>query len=177
MAETSRMPVSLLDRISENDTIEEMEFAWQDRYWDSLTCALEERGFAAGYLMGYAIEMLLKSAYFRFQGVAADDDLRPHLRRERGHPHFAPKASTRKNRASGLHDIAAWADHLIAERARAGRALDALLAGRLLYEMGWVADNWSELLRYRRSIPVGEEIDRLLAVADWLTANHPVLWR
>lgn len=168
--------MDLLTRIAPHDSIDEMEAAREDRYSDSLTCALDGREFAACYLMGYVIEMLLKSAFYRFDGVPLVADLRGGLRSARKHPRFKPVTGSPSILAHGLHNIRAWGDHLIDTRQRTGRALDVRVASRLVYELCWVQNNWSETLRYRRSIPASDEVHRFLKIADWLRSEYVTLW-
>lgn len=170
--------MDLLVRIAGFDSIDEMEAAREDRYWDSLTCALNDREFAACYLMGYAIEILVKTAFFRFDGIHAGADLRPSLRVARRHPRFTQPTGLSTIQAHGIHNVRAWGDLLIDARQRAGpaRAMDPILAGKLVYELRWVENNWSETLRYRRSIPAAEEIARLLSIADWLRTHYSAFW-
>jgi hypothetical protein len=161
--------VALLDRIANRDSIQEMDAARSDRYWDALACAGDDRDFGACYLFGYVIEMLLKVAYFRFIAIPPSDDLRPFLVSVGRSPRFA--------RRGRLHNIESWAEELLEVRQRRWRPLDPSLAGALLMNTAEVAANWSEVLRYRRSIPAGDEATQLLRLADWFVDHRDALWR
>ncbi len=155
-----------------------MEAASDDRYWDSLTCALSDRDFAACYLMGYAIETLMKTAFFRFAGVPVDANLASSLKTATKHPLFAASKAASAMFAHGLHNVRAWAEYLIDARQRAsGQALDPVVAGKLIFELSRFQNNWSEVLRYRASVAASAEFARFLAIADWLRDHYAVLWR
>src|SRR2546422_480061 len=51
------------------ETLNEFERAAEGRYWEGLELMACGRGFGGVYLMGYAAEMWLKYAFFRFRGV------------------------------------------------------------------------------------------------------------
>jgi hypothetical protein len=159
--------MGLLARGAAYDSVPEMDAACNDRYWDALTCALDGRDFAACYLLGYAIEMLLKTACFRFLGVPVTANLQPHLIAVRQQPRF---------RGVSLHDIQAWVDYLLDVRNRRGQPLDAALAGALVIRVATVAQHWSEVMRYRRAIPAADEANELHRQFEWLVNRYIQLW-
>ncbi|MFH0980959.1 MAG: hypothetical protein V2A79_05420 [Planctomycetota bacterium] len=150
------------------DTLEEMDAAREDRYWDGLACACEDRAFGASYLFGYAIEMALKVALFRFRHVMPMADLRPELTRVR------LMAKTRGVR--NLHDLSFWAETLLAERLGSGLPLDPISAGILRAEVGAAAYHWSEVLRYRRSVAADRECEELRGAYEEIVSLYPQLW-
>jgi len=160
--------MGLLNRIEPHDSVREMEAAGIDRYWDGLACALEGRYFGACYLLGYAIEMTLKVAYFKFSRVSESDDLRHELRRA------LDMARTRG--ITNLHDLKFWAEALVRTRDDQCRPMDPVVAGALIGYVSDAAQHWKEVLRYRRSIPAMDECHDLLHVADWILGRHPQLW-
>ena len=153
-----------------NDSIHEMEAAREDRYWDALACSCENRDFGACYLIGYAVEMGLKTAYFNFLGVPPANDLRQSLTSVARSPLFS-------GRRRNLHHLLAWAEALIETRVLHGRVLDPLLASTLLIRVGEFVWNWSEVMRYRASVDAQDEAVRLFRGADWIFAHYPRLWR
>lgn len=167
---------TLLDRLASTDSVREMEQAAEDRYWDALTCGLESRSFGACYLLGYVVEMLLKCAFFRYDGRSLDSDLRPYLSAAAREETFRRGDHSRRFAGHPLHNIEAWINHLVEARDRADDPLDPRLAARLIVEGSWVARNWSEAMRYRRSVEAGPEAERFLEVADWIRSNHMDLW-
>ena len=61
------MPKPLLDRL-QPDSIAEFRLAAQQRFLDGEIAGDRDRRTAAIYLWGYAVEMLLKAAYFEVDG-------------------------------------------------------------------------------------------------------------
>jgi len=162
--------MSLLVRMASNDSIHEMEAAGHDRYWDALACSCDNREFGACYLIGYTVEMALKTAYFSFLGVPPADDLGPRLNMVRRSPMF-------QGRRRNLHHLLAWAELLVETRTQRGRPLNPLVASALLIRVGEFVWNWSEVMRYRASVGAEDEAIRLFRGADWILANHLQLWR
>jgi hypothetical protein len=161
--------MGLLARISSIDSIQEMEQAKQDRFLDGLACAKQERFFVACYLLGYVIEMALKLAYFRLRPVGVAQNLDREL--------AAARQMSRARGVRSLHDMAFWAESLIEERKRTGRPLDAVLALELATRAGQVAQDWTEVLHYRRSVPADDAYVRLRAQVKWfLSARQQRLW-
>lgn len=161
--------MGLIARSASYDSVQEMDAARLDRYWDALACAHDDRDFGACYLFGYVIEMSLKLAYFRFIDVPPADDLGELLRR-------AGRGSRFSKKPGRLHNVESWAEELLEIRQRRGRPFDPALAGAVTSRAAQVAGNWSEVMRYRRSIPAGDEACQLLEQADWFIGNHQALW-
>lgn len=161
--------MGLLERCATCDSIQEMDAACEDRFWDALTCGTEQRHFVACYLFGYAVEMSLKVAYFRFIGKRVADDLASELRTVGRQSRFQQRGR--------LHNVVAWADHLLEIRERQRRPLSPALTGELMLRARQVAGNWSEVMRYRRSIEAVDEACQLLAQAEWFASRHGDLWR
>ncbi|GIK15399.1 MAG: hypothetical protein BroJett003_03630 [Planctomycetota bacterium] len=159
--------MGLKHRLSGGECISGFEQAREDRVLDALTCALDQRNFAACYLFGYAVEMMLKCAYFRFAGVEPYADIGPH------------RAQARRQQArlrQTEHDLRAWAEALVEERNNRGRALDPGLAGAFLHHVLTIADHWSEVLRYHPSIPADSEAAEMCNQIDELQKLYPLLW-
>ena len=161
--------MGLVSRSASTDSIQEMDAARRDRFWDALTCGIDERHFAACYLFGYAIEMSLKVAYFRLISTNVVADLAPHLKTVGRQPRFKQRGR--------LHNVVAWADQLLEIRRLQGRPLSPALTGELILRAKQVAGNWSEVMRYRRSIKAVDEACQLLELAEWFSRRHDDLWR
>jgi hypothetical protein len=104
------------------DCIRQFWAAALERYNDGLACAGAGRRAGAIYLWGYSAEMILKAAYFTLTGVADSTPLTiaghitpaiNHGRNTRGIP-WPPQGQA--------HNVRAWAELLIAERAARGAA-------------------------------------------------------
>ncbi len=160
--------MGLLDRINASDTLSEFDDAARDRYWDALTCAVDGRYFAACYLWGYTIEMVLKTAYFRVIGVDDSEDLRPELQNAR--------AMARARGVRNLHDLLFWSESLIATRRQRGVPMSPALAVALSARVSQAAEHWREVMRYRRAILASDESHEMLRVAEWVLSNDTQLW-
>lgn len=159
--------MGLVLRSSSYDSVQEMDAARNDRYWDGLSCAVDGREFGGCYLLGYAIEMALKLAYFRFRGVAPTDNLAKELSTAR---------QLARKRNANLHNLGFWVDTLIAERCDTGDPLDPALAGALQMLVSNATRQWSEILRYRRSIPARAECEELCEAYNWIMDHYHRLW-
>lgn len=161
--------MGLKARLSGGECISSFEQAHRDRILDGLTCALEDRSFAACYLFGYAVEMLLKSAYFRFLGIDPAEDIGLHRK-------LARRRQPRLQRLQNEHDLIAWAEALVEVRHGWGRPLNPALAGALLQRIAAVADHWTEILRYYPSVPAEAEAREIYGNVDWMMTQYPLLW-
>lgn len=161
--------LSRIDLFEPVDTWFGMERAAEERLLDGLTLAISEGGRTTGaiYLLGYVVEMRLKTAYFRYVGLPQGQDLGSTLKTVRNH-----LLSQRKN----LHDLTGWMDLLIHERAMRGDALDATIANQLDFHVRQVYDQWKEVLRYRYSVATDQELNTVFASTEWIVAHHSQLW-
>jgi hypothetical protein len=140
------MPKRLVDRLRA-DSIHEFRTSARQRFADGELLARAGRGLAAIYFWGYAAEMALKASYF--DSILFDlrrpierVDLRSVVVRATalGVPWSAP---------GNLHDLAAWAAIVIAERRFRGNPFQARKAVRLLRASQRLFRMWRETLRYR----------------------------
>jgi len=109
------MPRRLLERCRP-DSIREFRAAARQRYDDALALATSGHRTGAIYLWGYSAEMTLKAAYFSLVGLAETDvitwqgHLQPAINRGQGMGVPWP-------RPGAGHNVSAWAELLVAERA------------------------------------------------------------
>ncbi|NOT00053.1 MAG: hypothetical protein HOP29_05450 [Phycisphaerales bacterium] len=157
--------MSLLNRVSPVESLQEIESAQSDRYWEAMALAVSDGGHSYGacYLLGYVIELAIKSAYYRFVGASPVADVGRHL-----------QASGLKGRER--HDLEAWYEILFSSRIQRGNPMDPVVAGAFKQRIQVAARHWREILRYRRAIPAESECNELLGIADWLIRNHRSLW-
>ena len=166
--------LSLLTRISRHDTWPELERAALARYWDGfvLAGASDHRGTGAIYLFGYAIEMLLKTAYYRLRGIAGQTDLEPELRNVR------QRAEALGFRWRGnYHNLDSWVRLLIEQRRTAGGALDPVTAGQLRRHVSLITSHWSEVLRYKDTAADETDVQEVFDSVEWIRERYSVLWR
>ncbi|WP_425617609.1 hypothetical protein NA78x_001290 [Anatilimnocola sp. NA78] len=165
------MPRRLLHRIGP-DSIAEFRNAAQERYQDGVALAIAGQRTGAIYLWGYVAEMTLKAAYFTFLQFPANQSLhmRPHLRDaiDRGRQTFniawPPQGDG--------HNVRAWAELLVAERAVAPQgAYSTNFAIELQRRGQRIEPLWREILRYRKNLAYVYEVNQVQEAVEWLLGN------
>mgnify|MGYP000119331332 CR=1 FL=1 len=163
------MPRRLLDRCSP-DSIREFCAAARQRFSDGIALAAAGRRTGAIYLWGYSAEMILKAAYFSLSGIAETQriswpgDLRPAIDRGRAVFHIAWPS------AGAGHNVRAWAELLIAERA-ATSAYPRHFALEVQAHGQRIGSYWNETLRYRKNFAYLYEVRMMREAAEWLLVN------
>jgi hypothetical protein len=161
----------LLERPPE--TIEGFVLAAEQRHLEGLELTLARRYGAAVYLMGYAAEMLLKAACFRFDGAGPRDPVSPLLAparswQRRYFPTIDPES---------YHSLKFWCNLLLHKRglrrcplSRGVRSRFARCVNRM-YTVWWIE------MRYRPDQAGLEEAQIMYNEVEWVRNNHRVLWR
>ena len=158
---------------AEHQTIQQMELAADDRYWEGralMTTPGREGGGV--YLFGYVAEMLLKTAYFRFDG-AAPADLVP--------PRLAPACNKRGAlniylSHESYHSLRFWEELLVRlrhyRRCRMGGDLETQLKWRVrrLHRTWWVE------MRYLADQAEPGDATDVFDDVTWLRDHHSLLW-
>ena len=147
-----------------------MKSAAEQRYWDGLALALASAGSETGalYLLGYVAEMLLKTACFRAVGIAAGDDIAPHLRAAHRDARW---------RGGNLHNLQSWFYLLNDVRFFQGNPWNPVLASSIERHVLTVDSHWRETLRCTPLAATDAELEETLASVDWLLAGYHLLWR
>ena len=164
------MPRRLLERCGP-DSIREFRSAGRQRFDDGLALAAVGRRTGAIYLWGYAAEMILKSAYFSVVGLdeSAEITWKGHLR-----------TAIQSGRAIGIawppsgegHNIRAWAELLIAERASSPATAYAAPFDIEVQKRGQRLERlWRETLRYRKNYAYLHEVRQVREAAEWLLVH------
>jgi hypothetical protein len=158
------------------DNIREFRAAARERCEDGLALAGRGRRTGAIYLWEYCAEMTLKAAYFRLTGV-------PETTTITLPGHIIPAINHGRN-VRGIvwpqpgqgHNVRAWAELLIAERAaRPGMAYPAD-RGRQVQACGQrLGQLWSETLRYHKNVAYRYEVAQARAAVEWLLLNANIL--
>jgi hypothetical protein len=157
------------------DCIREFRAAARQRFDDGLACAATGRRTGAIYLWGYSAEMTLKAAYFLLTGIAEATHLTMH-------GHIAP-AIDRGRIVHGIawppqgqgHNVRAWAELMVAERAGRGVSYAADVARLVQFCGQRIGLLWSETLRYRGNVAYEYEMTQVREAAEWLLANSAIL--
>lgn len=136
---------------AEPETVQDLEIACEQRYWEGLELLVAGYRGAGIYLLGYAAEMILKQACFLVDGARPFDHVASRL---------APVASWARHHLPGLqhehyHSLRFWAAVLQVKRQLGGQPLEAPLRDRLRQRTNRIFGIWTVAMRYRpdRSLP------------------------
>ena len=156
------------------DSIQGYEDARADRMWDGVALWSLDRDHGACYLMGFAAEMALKSAYFRYQG----------------HPIVQPIGRAELDTATslsnvlgvtagreGFHSVLFWVDLLLATRSARSQPLKRAAESLLRSNVQTVYDIWWIDMRYKSAAATSRhELERLAAATSWIDKNYVALY-
>jgi hypothetical protein len=169
------MPKMLLARW-QPESIREFRASAQQRFEDGLALAGQGHRTGAIYLWGYSAEMTLKAAYFRLTGLKDTDPI------TWGH-HFQPAINRARNvlgiawpRPGEGHNVRAWAELLVLERAVIPGAAYVHPFGQEVQVCGQsIGQLWSVMLRYHKNLAYLYEMNQVRESAEWLLANAGAL--
>lgn len=160
------------------ETLQEFSLAAAEKY-DEGQRLIAENDFGAGiYLLGYAAEMILKNAYFRFTGAAVSDEIGPRL--------FPAKAAGDDRHGGGLipgispesfHSLRFWAMLLQSSRANQKRLwtdVEFVLEFERCTER--LYNNWWVEMRYRTDLANHQQALQVLSDVGWLRNHQTTLW-
>jgi hypothetical protein len=156
------------------ETLLDLARASRSRYFEGLDLIRVGKPWAGIYLAGYAVEMILKNAYFLCKGVSFFDPVKPELD---GTKAAAVQVLKVARREEGFHSILFWADMLVAERRRKGRPLASSLEIDLLNQAHNMYDHWWVFMRYRREEPEPIEVKTFVESVSWFMSKRSELWR
>jgi hypothetical protein len=164
------MPRRLLDRC-QPDSIREFRLAARRRYHDALALAAAGQRTGAIYLWGYAAEMVVKAAYFSAIQL-------PETTPVTWQGHIKPAIATGKSLnilwpASGQgHNVRAWAELLILERAKSVSTAYPASFRRELQRRGQLLEQlWRETLRYHKNVAYRYEMKQVRDAVEWLLVH------
>ena len=155
----------------QDESIAGFEAAAENMYEASFNLMASAQSGQGVYLMGYVAEMLLKSAYFRLRGFAAQQvitmtDLRDAVQR---HHLTLP--------AEKYHDLELWAQLIIRERVLNGLS-NSGMEGDLQTTTTRLNTNWSVKMRYYPlQGVVKQDLEDVLDDVVWIKSNHNDFWR
>lgn len=160
------------------DTWRSMKAGAEARYWDGLALAVAGASREAGavYLFGYVAEMLLKTAYCEYTGIADTAPLYPALRSDV----LSPTTPVWRGATTGggnpdLHSLRGLSEFLIDTRAIPGD-MDAAVAGALQFHVAQIESHFEVAMRYSGLPAMPEELEETLASVDWICRNYDRLW-
>jgi len=168
---TTTMPRRLPDRWRP-ESIRELRTSAQQRYEDGLALAGQGRRTGAIYLWGYSAAMTLKAAFFRLTGIGEVEvitwagHIQPAIDRGRDVLGIAWP------RSGQGHNVRAWAELLVAERATMPGAAYIPPFGQELQDCGQrIGQLWSETLRYHGNLAYVYEMLQVREAVEWLLLN------
>lgn len=168
------MPRPLIERC-QPDNIREFRAAAQRRFDEGLALAASGHRTGAIYLWGYTAEMIVKAAYFSLRALPAMVPIRwmPDIR-----------AAIARGRSLGVawpqqgegHNVRAWADLLVMERAATGIPYAPAHFGAVVQAMGQRFERlWRETLRYHKNVAYVYEVAQIRDAAEWFVINMMIL--
>ena len=164
------MPKRLLQRWRP-ECIHEFRATARMRFDDGLSLAGQGRRTGAIYLWGYCAEMALKAAYFSLAlsettPIAWMTHLKPAIDRGRNVHMIAWPIHGQG------HNIRAWAELLVAERAATpGKALPPAISRQIQACGQRIGELWNESLRYHSNLAYHHEVTKVRLAAEWLLVN------
>jgi hypothetical protein len=161
-----------------HDTVGGFEDARSARFEEGLClwayCDAPANRAGSAYLLGYSIEIALKAAYFRVEGLGPTS------------PIDRPRLNTTKLRIGllgvttpheSLHSVLYWCDALRALRASQGSPLPAVADAELQRHTRSSYDRWWVEMRYKPSATSATALSELVEAATWFDRNYPALYR
>jgi hypothetical protein len=161
-------------RIPIDATIAEFERSAAEKYeagFELLTLGHTGSGI---YLLGYAAEMLLKAAYFRFIGLSENDVVSASRRQE-----ARIDAQTLGITVSdeGFHSIEFWSLLLRLRRHADGRLFPSGFENELIAHASTLHLNWHFAMRYLPGTAYTVDNESMFESTSWFIANSLDLWR
>ncbi|MBK8255828.1 MAG: hypothetical protein IPK82_24575 [Polyangiaceae bacterium] len=155
------------------DCIQEYEQARSERLWDGMSLWATNRDPGAVYVLGYAAEIAVKCAYFRFSGFTIVQPIgHAELNTAQARAHVLHVTAPRE----GFHSIRFWGDLLIEHRRAAARPLPAATEASLKVAVDAVYDRWWIEMRYKRAYSSRTDLEQLAAAVDWIDNHYVALY-
>ncbi len=153
-------------------TIQEMEIAAEERYYEAMHLIIGGRFGAGIYLCGYSAEILLKNALFLSSGANPRDlasvYLVPAMRMGRKILPWIP--------VENGHSLVFWATMLRFRRLEVSRPLPTDLDNELDLRASRLYENWWLSMRYLTDQATETEAHGVLSDVDWLRKHYQDLW-
>lgn len=178
---TPRDPTKTLREQIESvaETVQEFEAAAEHFYQEGKFLVKKRHHYAGIYLLGYAAEMWLKTAYFRLINLLSSDAVTPQLplAAQRGKNTLSPPVAD----AEGYHNLLLWWRLVEHERSNAQnpfprQPFTSKFALELQNVVFRLHANWWIQMRYRSPIGATKEAEQYLKDVEWIRENHDLLW-
>jgi hypothetical protein len=157
------------------ESIREFRASAIRRFEEGMALAAVGHRTGAIYLWGYSAEMTLKAAYFSLLGraetalLAYVGDIVPAVTAGRGMGIAWPF------QGQG-HNVRAWAELLVAQRAATpGAAFPPPFGRRVQWCGQTIGQLWNETLRYHKNLAYLYEMNQVREATEWLLVNSHAL--
>ena len=162
--------MAIRDRLPLHNTIAAFELARMERFRDAFTLGAHGRRFGAIYLLGYFVEMTLKSAFFTLLGFRTEEPITAKdLATAANLAEEDLRVDTQKEQ---YHSFVFWARAIVSLCDHFGDPIPS----DTLQELGWrsqrMTSNWKVSMRYSQEIATEEEWTRFQDDANWLEGNY-----
>ena len=157
------------------ETVRGFEAAAEEKYEDGFNLMASSSPGNGLYLMGYAAEMLLKSAYFRLIGLGETVPItRQHLQQARSEAKSAGVVTVDEQ----FHNVEFWGELIIKIRLGQSRGFSETFAASLKHHTKRLAQNWFVDLRYQSLQGISkQDLEDALDDVIWIKSNHEKFWR
>ena len=157
------------------ETILGFEAAAEEKYEDGFSLMASPSPGNGVYLMGYVAEMLLKAAYFRFQGLPDADPLTFH--------HLKQARQDAKNLYGvtadddHFHGVDFWGELVTQARRHKNLPLSLSVEQELDQRTKRLAQNWFVEMRYFSLKISLKDVEAVLDDVVWIKSHYEELWR
>jgi len=156
---------------SQPETLSDFDLAAEQKFWEGTELGVQGHRGSAIYLLGYAAEMWLKRACFRFDGASLLDRVQPRLVPARI---WLARRGVAINHES-YHSLTFWMTYLRERRAAARKKLANALDGELVHRVRRLYAVWWVEMRYRPDQASLHDLHRAYDETSWLRRHAAVL--
>ncbi len=155
----------------EPESISIVSLAAEQRYWDGLEALLAGRLAAAVYFFGLSVEIHLKVAAAKVDGLPPTTDLRAWLNTTKQLMNVAPSVVP-----EGFHSILYWSGYIQRRRSVQSKPLPQDTAEKLRRHTMAVYATWWNEMRYHPEQVSANEAKMVYRAASWARARIADLW-
>lgn len=150
--------------LSNPETIQDLELAGEEKYWEGIELLAAGRRGAGIYLLGYAIEMMLKIACFLTDGARPSDPVAPRLAPIR---RWA-QTELPSLRDEAYHSLWFWLHVLRRKRSMLRRPLPSHVDAGLVQRVRRIYGIWVVDMRYQPDQALQREAESVFHDATWM---------
>lgn len=150
--------------LSRPETVQDLVLASDERFWEGLELLVAGRRGAGIYLLGYAVEMILKVACFMMDGARPYDPVQPRLAPIRSWA----RLQLPRIRDEQYHSLWFWAHVLRRKRRLLGRRLPSGADAPFMQRVRRIHGIWVVQMRYKPDEAQQREAETLLGDVAWI---------